>query len=170
MRDDQGSLPIKNEYGVSHIGEQPFNQHQPSTHPHGAFGINPRISEYDIIPTNHDLAKCLARNQLVTTGLSTFDDKPENYWAWKSSFKSAIAELDLTAGEELDLLSRWLGRESSEHVCRLKAVNIRCPPAGLSMAWERLEETYGSPEAIERALFSKLERFPKLANKEPQKL
>ncbi|XP_034076932.1 uncharacterized protein LOC117549272 [Gymnodraco acuticeps] len=169
-RDDQGSLPIKNKHGVSHIGEQPSNQHQSSTHPHGAFGINPRISEYDRTPTNHDLAKCLARNQLLTTGLSTFDDKPENYWAWKSSFKSAIAGLDLTAGEELDLLSRWLGRESSEHVRRLKAANIRCPPAGLSMAWERLEETYGSPEAIERALFSKLERFPKLTNKEPQKL
>ena len=82
--------------------------------------------------------------------------------AWKSSFQNAIAGLDLTAGEELDLLSKWLGRASSEQVRRVRATNIRNPLAGLVMAWERLEETYGSPEAIEQALFTKHENFPKL--------
>lgn len=32
----------------------------------------------------YDLAKFLARNQLVTSGLNKFDDHPENYLAWKS--------------------------------------------------------------------------------------
>lgn len=38
------------------------------------------------------------------------------------------------------------------------------------MIWERLEETYDSPEAIEHTLFSKLENFPKVSYKDPHKL
>jgi len=64
-------------------------------------------SGYDA--ARYDLAKFLARNQLVTSGLNKFDDRPENYLAWKSSFLNAIKDLDLTAGEEFDLLIRWLG-------------------------------------------------------------
>lgn len=120
--------------------------------------------------TTLDLVKCMARSQLVTTGLTAFDDKPENYWAWKSSFQSATASLDLSPREELDILIKWLGKQSSEHARRVKAVNMRDPSRGLMMIWERLEETYGSPEAIEHTLFSKLENFPKVSYKDPQKL
>lgn len=37
------------------------------------------------------------------------------------------------------------------------------------MIWTRLEECYGSPEAIERSLFSRIEN-PKLSHKEPYEL
>lgn len=80
----------------------------------------------------------------MTSGLSSFDDKPMNYWVWRSSFKSAIADLDLGPEEELDLLFKYLRRDSSEQVQQIKAVNIRHPYAGLQMAWERLEEMYGT--------------------------
>jgi len=56
------------------------------------------------------LAKYIARSQLVTSGLNSFDDKPVNYWAWRSSFKSTIADLDLKPEEEMDLLIKYLGR------------------------------------------------------------
>lgn len=117
--------------------------------------------------TTLDLVKCMARLQLVTTGLTVFDDKPENYWAWKSSFQGAIDNLDLSPREELDTLIKW---QSSEHARRIKAVNLRDPYRALRMVWERLEETYGSPEAIEHTLFSKLENFPKVTYKDPHKL
>ncbi|XP_014831098.1 PREDICTED: uncharacterized protein LOC106909266 [Poecilia mexicana] len=112
------------------------------------------------VPTQptYDLAKYLARSQLITSGLTNFDDQPMNYWAWKSSFKGAIVGLELSAGEELDLLIRYLGKNSSKQAKQIKAANIRSPAAGLTMAWERLEEIYGSPEAIEQALFNKVER------------
>ncbi|KAL7834757.1 hypothetical protein SRHO_G00290040 [Serrasalmus rhombeus] len=49
--------------------------------------------------TTLDLIKCMARSQLVTTGLTAFDDKPENYWAWKSSFQStSSSRLSMHAG------------------------------------------------------------------------
>ena len=38
------------------------------------------------------------------------------------------------------------------------------------MAWQRLNKKYGSPEAIEASLFSRLENFPKIGNKDYPKL
>ncbi|KAL4006299.1 tumor suppressor p53-binding protein 1 [Sarotherodon galilaeus] len=118
----------------------------------------------------YDLAKYLARSQLITTGLTSFDDQPMNYWAWKSSFKTAIAGLDLSPGEELDLLVRYLGKDSAKQAKQMRAVNIRCPEVGLAMTWDRLEEVYGSPEAVEQALFQKVDSFPRITLKEPYKL
>ncbi|KAL3983862.1 FRAS1-related extracelluar matrix protein 1/2 [Sarotherodon galilaeus] len=126
--------------------------------------------DHDHSTTTGDLIKYLARNHLVTSGLTTYDDQPINYWAWKTSFQNAISNLDLSAAEELDLLTKHLGKESAEQVRRIRAVNIRNPTTGLYTAWGRLDEVYGSPEAVEQALFSKLESFPKLTTKDPQRL
>ncbi|XP_048035615.1 uncharacterized protein LOC125261089 [Megalobrama amblycephala] len=99
-----------------------------------------------------NLAKFLARRDLLTAGLIKFDDKPENYLAWKSTFSNAIEDLDLKPCEELDLLTKWLVPESVEHARRIRSVHINYPAVGLSRIWERLEECYGSAEAIESAL------------------
>ena len=53
--------------------------------------------DHGVPPTTSNLAKYLARSQLVTTELTTFDDKPENYWAWKASFHNTTSELGLSA-------------------------------------------------------------------------
>lgn len=128
----------------------------------------PRALLHSSDTAKSDLAKYLARSQLVSSGLTRFDDKPENYLSWKSSFIKAIESLDLKAGEEMDLLIRWLGTNSAEHARCIKSVNVRNPSAWLYLIWERLEEMYGLPEAI--ALFTKLEKFPNIAPKEHHKL
>lgn len=107
------------------------------------------------------LAKYLARSQLVSSGPSRFDDKPKNYLSWKSSFIIAIRDLDLKAIEEMDLLIRWLGVKSAEHARRIKSVIMKNLSASLYLIWEWLEGMYGSPEGIESALFTKLDKFPK---------
>lgn len=117
-----------------------------------------------------DMAKYLARKELVSTGLTHFDDHPESYRAWKSAFFNTIKDLDLTASEQLDLFSKWLGKESSAYVKRLRAVHIDNPNTALKMAWDRLDECYGAPEVIESALFRKLDSFPKITNKDNYKL
>lgn len=76
----------------------------------------------------------------------------------------------MTAREELDLLCKWLGPKSSEHAKSIRAVHIHDAAAGVRMVWERLEDCYGSPEAIENALLKKLEDFPKIANRENHRL
>ncbi|XP_076879123.1 uncharacterized protein LOC143527737 [Brachyhypopomus gauderio] len=184
------ATPQQQWHGIQHSGHG-FQFEGPQTGPAQTqqhYGHNPQSQQrrqptayqLDYSPHMHagqgvqttalDLVKCMARSQLITTGLTTFDDKPENYWAWKSSFQSAISGLDLSPGEELDVLIKWLGKQSSEHARRIKAANIRDSSRGLIMIWERLEETYGSPEAIEHALFTRLENFGKVSFKDSHKL
>uniref|UniRef100_A0A3P9DB02 NACHT domain-containing protein n=1 Tax=Maylandia zebra TaxID=106582 RepID=A0A3P9DB02_9CICH len=117
-----------------------------------------------------DIARYLARRDLINAGLTKFDDCPENYWAWKSSFLNAISGLKLSPSEELDLLFKWLGHDSARHVKRIKTVHVCRPEVGLDKAWERLEECFGSPEIIEKTLFDRLTNFPKVSSKDPVKL
>ncbi|XP_029701357.1 uncharacterized protein [Takifugu rubripes] len=117
-----------------------------------------------------DLARYLIRKEMVSSGLLKFDDKPENYWSWKASFISATKDLDLTAREELDLMTKWLGPGSSEQAKRIRAVHVFNPGAGVNMVWQRLEECYGTPEVIEDALLRKIEQFPKLHNRDTVRL
>lgn len=118
----------------------------------------------------NDFVTYMARRELVTSGMVKFDDRPDNYWGWKSTFSNAIQGLRLTCSEELDLLVKWLGPQSSEQVRRIRAVHVSDPVAGLRMARIRLDECYGSPETIEKALLDKLERFPRVGNKDPLRL
>lgn len=106
-------------------------------------------------PPMIDFARFLARRELITTGLFKFDDNPENFRAWQSSFLNATEEIGLSYSEELDLLVKWLGKESSEHVKRIRAVYATNPKAALQLSWERLQECYATPEVVENALFKK---------------
>ncbi|XP_038062985.1 uncharacterized protein LOC119733659 [Patiria miniata] len=118
----------------------------------------------------NDFAKYLARRELVNTGLTHFDDRPENYRAWRSSFHNATKDLGITPSEELDLLVKWLGKESSDHVKRICAVHIKDPTTALKKSWERLKEQYAAPEVIESALFRRLDGFPRINSRDPLKL
>ncbi|XP_060745195.1 uncharacterized protein LOC132858752 [Tachysurus vachellii] len=117
-----------------------------------------------------DVVKFLARRELVSTGLTQFNDRPETFRAWRASFINVTKQLDLSPSEEMDLLVKWLGCESAEHVKRIRAVHINHPLHGLSLIWDRLYETYGSPEMVESALFGKLESFPKISNRDNHRL
>lgn len=67
---------------------------------------------------------------------------------------NVISSLDLAAHEQIDLLIRWLGPESSQLACRIKAANIRHLSVGLELIWTRLQECYGAPEAQRSKLYS----------------
>ncbi len=117
-----------------------------------------------------DFVRFFARRELVSSGLLQFSDHPESYRAWEVSFLNAIRGLDVTESEEMDLLVKWLGAESAEHVRRIRAVHVHCPERGLKMVWNRLDEAYGSPEVIENSLFQRVDNFPKISNKDHRKL
>jgi len=117
-----------------------------------------------------DIARFLLKKDLLLSSLVTFNDKPESYPSWKTSFKGVIRELCLAPVEEIDLLVKWLGPESSKQVASIKIASASCPSEGLRKAWERLDERYGSPEMIEAAVKAKLANFPKLTNKDCKKL
>ena len=119
---------------------------------------------------NAELVQYLSRKEIVNSGLLQFDDCPENYWAWRSSFQDLTGDLNVTPREELDLLVRWLGPESSPQAKRIRAAHVHNPAAGVRMIWQRLEDCYGSPEVIEHALLKKIENFPRITNREAHKL
>lgn len=121
-------------------------------------------------PQSADLARYLVRKEMVSSGLLAFDDRTENYWAWKLSFLAAIRELNLSDQEELKLLVKWLGPESSAQAKQLRSVHVNNPRAGVYMIWQRLEEMYGNPEVIENALLRRLETFPVISNRDIHKL
>ena len=86
---------------------------------------------------------------------------------WKCGFLGIIKELQVTTVEELDLLVKWLGPESSKHARSLRAANAQEPTRGLERVWQRLS---GCPEMVESALKNKLSDFPTLTNKDNKKL
>lgn len=110
------------------------------------------------------------RRELVSTTIQKFDDEPQNYRTWKSSFLNVIKDLSLSPREELDLLIKWLGPQSSEQARRVSAAQIYNVVASLEMVWQRLEESYGAPEVIEHALFKKMEDFAKISAKDNSRL
>ena len=117
-----------------------------------------------------DFAKFLLRKDLVFARLSKFDDRPENYLAWKRSFQSVMEDLGINSSEELDLLVKYLGPQSHEHAVSVRASNAYDHSKGVERIWRRLDERYGSPEAIEAAFKRKLESFPRLTAKDKEKL
>ncbi|XP_072891311.1 uncharacterized protein [Hemitrygon akajei] len=121
-------------------------------------------------PADESAARYFARRDLVTSGLYQFDDKPENYRAWYSTFTNAIDGFQLRATQELDLMAKWMGKESCEQVRRMRSVYINKPELALKKAWERLQEGYGAPEIIEAALCQRLGNFPKVSAKDHTKL
>ncbi|XP_040197695.1 uncharacterized protein LOC120930586 [Rana temporaria] len=135
----------------------------------GAPSVSPVAIKTESINAT-ELSKSMALQELITTGLYKFDDRPENYRSWRSTFKAVIKSLPVEPQAELDLLIRYSGRQSSEQVKRLKSVYIYNFNAGLDAAWERLDQDYGSPEVIESALFQRLNDFPKISVKDNHKL
>lgn len=166
--------PPRSDVGRQHISLKQTPEHVRSSH--NPWTSSPSefkpLPQYLASPLPHpplsgeeamsDIARFLARRDLIHAGLTKFDDHPENYWAWKSSFDNAKQGLYLTASEELDLLMKWLGPTSSEYVKRIRSVHIRYPDIGLKTSWDRLEEVYGPPEVIEKALLDRIESFPRI--------
>ena len=79
-------------------------------------------------------------------------------------------ELGVTPFEEIDLLVKWLGPESSKSAKSIRAANAHDPPRGLQRIYDRLQERYGRPEMVESAMKRKLNSFPTLTNNDNVKL
>lgn len=140
---------------------------RPPSHPFSHIGADNTPSPSSRQQTDvSDLAVLLSRRDLLTAGLTVFDNRPATYIAWKSMFRNATGDLNLKCCEELNLLTKWLSGESLQHAQRIRAVHVSNPVAGSQRLWQRLDRNYGSPEAIEASLFNCLESFPKVGPKD----
>ncbi|MES9882937.1 MAG: hypothetical protein ABW185_18875 [Sedimenticola sp.] len=119
---------------------------------------------------NVELNRYLFKKDLLLSRLTHFNDKPENYMIWRSSFTSVMTELRVSPSEELDLLVKWLGNESTKYAISIRASNANNPEVALHRLWERMNDRYGCPEMVEDSLKRKLTNFPKLTNRDYLKL
>ncbi|PIK50724.1 hypothetical protein BSL78_12362 [Apostichopus japonicus] len=160
-----------NDFVQRHFEEPPLQPTVPNRQfPHYTPPFVPGPTQAPTEPASTELTNYLMRKELVSTGLLKFNDKPEHYRSWKVSFTRVARELKLLHSQELDFITTWLGDKSSELVLPIRSIYVHNPAEGLKMTWERLDETYGAPEAIEHALFSRLENFPKLTPQDKSKL
>lgn len=111
-----------------------------------------------------ELAKLVAKNQLLPKRLWVFDDKPARYLTWKFSFLNVMSDLCATTLEHLDLLVNHLGHESKRQAENIRNSNPRFPEKAIDLIWERLDREYGSAESIEWALKQRINDFPTLTD------
>ena len=80
------------------------------------------------------------------------------------SFKNIVSDLKVTPYEELDLMIKWLGPESTKHAINIRASHLNNPElhVGLKRVWERLDEKYGAAEMVEESLKRNVENFQTL--------
>jgi hypothetical protein len=95
-------------------------------HQHQSFSSTPTNPQQT--STVNDMAKYLMRRELVSATLQTFDDDPQNYRSWKSSFLNVTKDLSLSPKEELDLLVKWLGPKSNQQAKRISAAQMPLQP------------------------------------------
>ncbi|XP_062602313.1 uncharacterized protein LOC134264026, partial [Saccostrea cucullata] len=117
-----------------------------------------------------DFTSFLLKKDLLTSRFMAFTDQPEAYTGWKTSFQGILKELRATPGEELDLLIKWLGAESKKFAMSMRTANPKDPQKAVRLIWQRLQERYGSPELVEAALKSKLDKFPSVSISDSKKL
>ena len=117
-----------------------------------------------------EITRFFLRKDLLFSRLTSFNDQAESFHTWKASFKNVIDELQVSDSEQIDLLIKWLGPESTKHAMSIRASNANNPTRGLQRLWQRLDERYGAPEMLEASLTSKLVNFPTLTNKDNARL
>jgi len=147
--------------------KQSFIQDRPYDHREIPSGCTERHID-QTIPVN--LSKFLMKKEIMVSRLMNFDESPESYMLWKDNFLIAIREFDVSPAEEINLLVRYLGPESSRYAMSIRASTVRYPERGLQKIWQRLDERYGCPELIEAALKRRLENFQMIDDREPSRL
>ena len=163
-------------YDSPHINRSPAPLHSQSQYPYIMTPAAPPWSSQPdfsamTVPTStphqasqyNDLSKFLIKKDLLLTRLRAFTDTAETYLSWKNSFRGVMSELSVTPSEELDLLIKFLGRDSSKWAVSLKSSNAFMPDRAVCLVWERLDERFGRPEFVEAALKTKLSKFPRMS-------
>lgn len=147
----------------------PEHQQQiPSELRPAAFEFNPSLNVLGPRPEGlrasemTDLTRYIMKKDLILSRLSEFNDEPRRYFVWKSGFKRICVELQLNRTEELDLLCRWLGPESSAQANSLRSANCSNETEAIRKIWDRLDRRYGAPELIVQSFQERLVSFPKL--------
>ncbi|CAG2243390.1 unnamed protein product [Mytilus edulis] len=102
--------------------------------------------------SSEELAKFIVKKDLLISRIQKFDDKAEYFGSWKKSFCDTVKELSLSASEEVDLLVKYLGPESTTSVIIIRSANYLDMSKARDRIWERLHDRYARPEMVETSI------------------
>lgn len=68
--------------------------------------------------------------------------------------------------QKLDLMTKWLGKESGEWVKPIQSVHVSNHNLVLQKAWKRLHECHVIPVIIKKLLFQHLDSFSRVQAKD----
>ena len=88
----------------------------------------------------------------------------------EGKFPKYYTELEATSSEQLDLLCRYLGNDSSKQAASLRAANFHDENGAVQKIWDRLDMRYGAPELLVSSIRERLDKFPKILPKDTDKL
>ncbi|XP_063448356.1 uncharacterized protein LOC134727857 [Mytilus trossulus] len=120
--------------------------------------------------SSEELATFIVKKDLLISRIQKFDDKAEYFGSWKKSFCDTVKELSLSASEEVDLLVKYLGPESTKSAVSIRSANYLDLSKARDRIWERLHDRYARPEMVETSIKQKLMYFPKITYKDPKQL
>lgn len=116
-----------------------------------------------------EFTRFLLMKDLLMSRPKNFSDRPESYSIWKATFQSVMKKRKVST-EEIDLLIKYLGHESSKHANSIKIFNVNNPTRWLQRVCQRLDERYGSSEMVEIAIKQKLSTLQRLTNNDSNRL
>ena len=128
--------------------------------------ITESVNDPATVNQTSEITRFLLHKEILLSGLTNFNDRAESYYVWKNSFKSVIDEAKVSDSQQLNLLVKWLGVESTKQAESIRRSNADNPTECLMLLWNRLDTRYGSPEMVEASLKARLTNFPKLTNKD----
>mgnify|MGYP002804098909 CR=1 FL=1 len=112
----------------------------------------------------------MACREVITKKVNKFDDNPENFHTWKTSFKTMLKDISITPQEELSLLTEYTSKESKKLVQKLRNAFIHNPAKGVKEVWLKLGERVGSDVVLTKPYLDKIGSFPKVGHRENKKL
>jgi hypothetical protein len=73
-----------------------------------------------------EITRFLLHKEILLSGVTNFNNRAESYYVW-NSFKSVIDEAKVSDSQQLNLLVKWLGVESSKQAESIRRSNADNP-------------------------------------------
>lgn len=129
---------LDQKYHPEHKAETKVKFIEPDCKPEVPFPskLNPNTPAFSptLIPVQTPVGpyiEFMARRELISNKIEKFDDRPENYHAWKGSLENMMKRVNLRPSEQLSLIIEYTTNESKRLVQRLRKAFIENPGEGL---------------------------------------
>jgi hypothetical protein len=88
--------------------------------------ITESVNDPATVNQTSEITRFLLHKEILLSGVTNFNNRAESYYVW-NSFKSVIDEAKVSDSQQLNLLVKWLGVESSKQAESIRRSNADNP-------------------------------------------